>query len=182
MPISKYSSGKKKFTRKTRLIFTEGLHEEMFLKLLQFHYGHKKVSIKIKKGRGGSPEQLVIESSRLFGEFNERVVVFDIDKTKTEIDAATKKAKELSIVLVKNFPCLDSVLLAILDSARDYSNKKSEWCKKEFQDKYIPKGDRDDLRKYKKVFPINLLDKRRKNYAPLDIMINLIESKKIKYK
>lgn len=179
MSSSKYSNGKKRLTKKTRLIYAEGLHEEVFLKFLHQHFSNKNVPITIKRGKGGSADQLIVEASKTFGGFTERVVVLDEDKPKKEIEKAVQKSNELGIIIVKNFPCLESVLLSILDHSKEYTNKNSAWCKKEFQNKHIHEEDRDDLKKYERLFPLRLLVKRRKTLKTLDNLIKIVESKRL---
>ena len=169
---------KRRSARKTFLIFTEGLDESCFLKYLKSLYSiHRNVEINIKKGKGGSADRLIIQAHKIPGSFNARAVVMDNDRGKWEMKKAREIATSKNIILIENTPCLEAVLLMILQKGKDFSVKKSKWCKSEFESRYINHNDREDISEYSKHFPKKILDKSRSNISSLDTVISLLEGK-----
>ena len=159
-------------------MYGEGLGEEIFLKYLKRLYiDNNKIAIKIKSGRGGSPKSLVVGALKEIGSFGKKIVVLDNDRGKKEIEEARDKAREKSIVILENSPCLEATFLSILHPEKEFSNKKSKWCKREFKAKYVKGKNRTDLEEYKRVFPKQILDKRKSEVPELEILINLIQGK-----
>ncbi|KKR12278.1 MAG: hypothetical protein UT41_C0002G0052 [Candidatus Wolfebacteria bacterium GW2011_GWC2_39_22] len=165
---------KNRQANKTLLIFGEGLGEEVFLKHLRGLYAQKKnVRITIKAGKGGSADRIVIDASKERADYDERIVVLDNDKASSEMGRARKEAKERGIRLLENTPCLEAVLLAILDKRP--SNKDSIWCKHEFEANYLEKKKRGDMDEYKKLFKKELLEEKRFRVAELGKFISVME-------
>lgn len=164
---------KRRVARQTLLMYGEGLGEEMFLKHLRRLYAHNSgVKVKIKKGRGGTPRDVVVGATNEVGSYDKRIVVVDNDKGKQEIENARKEARARNIELLENSPCLEALLLSILNGGKSFVNKKSSWCKSEFQSRYIEKKKRRELCEYEKIFPKKLLDIQRINITGLDVLIS----------
>lgn len=160
------------------LVFGEGLHEEIFLKYLRSLYAlNSGAHIEIKKGKGGTAGNIVIGAYKVPGAFDRRVVVLDNDKEKSEMEQARTEAKKRHIELIEHTPCLEFMLLNILQEGKSFENKDSAWCKGEFESKYLHKKKRDDLNEYAKIFPRELIDRRRTKIAELDQIISIIEGK-----
>lgn len=167
---------KKRSAKKTILIFGEGLGEEIFLKHLRSLYSQDSgAHAKIQKGRGGAAERVVADSHKTPGDFDKRFVVIDNDKTKEEMDRARQEAKKRSIELIENTPCLEFLLLLILENGQKINERSSSWCKKEFESKYIDKKKRSESREYAKFFPKKLLDDKRREISELDKLISIFE-------
>lgn len=167
---------KQRFAKKTILVFGEGLGEEMFLRHLKSLYARDTgVQVKICRGKGGSADRIVIDADKLLGAFDKRVVVFDCDKVKAEMEKARKEAEIRGIILLEHKPCLESVLLAILNDGKMVGVKNSDWCKKEFESKYLEKKKRSELKEYEKLFPKSLLDRQRKKIVELGRMVATIK-------
>jgi hypothetical protein len=168
---------KRRQANKTLLFFGEGMNEEVFLKHLRKLYCHdNNIAVTIKKGRGGDAKNIVLDAFKVPGEFNRRVVVLDNDKGKGEIKRARQLTKDKGIELLKNTPCLEHLLLLILDSKEISTNSKK--CKKIFEEKYIEKTQRKERYEYDKYFSKKLLDKKRENIKVLDYIIKIMEGKK----
>ena len=76
---------------------------------------------------------------------------------------------------IENSPCLESLLLTILEKEKDYSNyQKCNQCKKIFESKYLDKKKRKNKRNYAKFFPKKLLIQKAKTIENLKILIDLI--------
>jgi hypothetical protein len=167
---------KKRFAKKTTLLFGEGLGEEMFLRHLKGLYARDTgVQIKICRGKGGSADGIVIDADKLLGAYDRRIVVFDCDKTKAEMNKARDEARARNISLLENKPCLESLLLAILNDGKVQNGMSSAWCKREFESKYIGKKKRSEPKEYENLFPKSLLDRQRKKVAELDNLISVIQ-------
>ena len=168
---------KRRQAKKTLLFFGEGFCEEIFLKYLKFLYHPQDcgVSIKIKSGKGGDPRNIVLDASKIPGDYDWRVVVLDDDKTKEEMVSARTAAKAKGIKLIENKPCLEALFLKILD--KNPVGKKSSWCKAEFELKYLDKKKRGDLEDYPKIFPKKLLEIKKLKIEELNQLIKLMENK-----
>jgi len=164
---------KRRQANKTLLIFGEGFSEEIFLKYLKSIYSfNKNVAITIKRGKGGTPYNVVLDANKIPGAFDRRIVIIDNDKPKTEIQKARSIAKEKNIELIENTPCLESLFITILD--KKY-NQNSNWFKHEFESKYLDRKKRDELDEYTKLFPKKLLEKKKADIIELKKLISIME-------
>ena len=167
---------KRRQANKTLLIFGEGMNEQIFLKHLKKLYCcNTNVAITIRKGKGGNSSNIVIDASRVPGEFNRRVVVLDNDKPKGEIEQARNIAKNKDIELIENTPCLEYLLLSILDSSK--ISDSSPECKNIFESKYINKKKRKEAYEYDNIFTKELLEEKRVIIKILDDIIQIMEGK-----
>jgi hypothetical protein len=167
---------KRRQASKTLLVFGEGFGEEMFLKYLKSLYSYKSnVAITVKKGKGGDAQNIVIDADRTPGAFDRKIVILDNDKAKAEMAKARQEAKNRGIELIENTPCLESLLVSILD--KKPASKNSAWCKGEFESKYIEKKKRGESSEYIKLFPKKLLDGQRPKIHELDKLISIMEGK-----
>lgn len=168
---------KRRVAKRTLLMYGEGLGEEIFLKHLRGMYAYNSgTKVKIRNGKGGTPRDVIIGAANEIGGYNKRIVVIDNDKGKQEMENARKEAKTRNIELVEHSPCLEAMLLSILNDGKSFSDKTSSWCKKEFQCKYIEKKKRSELCEYKKTFPKKLLDKQRIKLVELNVLISSMEN------
>lgn len=163
-----------RYAKKTLLMYGEGLCEEVFLRHLKGLYSCKKgVVITIRKGRGSNAKNIVIDAHKVPGAFNRRVVVLDNDKSEQEMSNARQEAKNRGIELFENTPCLESLLLSIVD--RKPVGKSSNWCKREFESKYIDHERRCDSKEYEKMFQRERLDRQRGKIEELNKLLNIME-------
>lgn len=167
---------KKRQASKTLLVFGEGFGEEMFLKHLKSLYSYKSnVAITVKKGKGGDAQNIVIDADRIPGAFDRKIVILDNDKTKTEMAKARLEAKNRGIEIIENTPCLEYLLISILD--KKPTGKNSDWCKGEFESKFLSKKKRGEPSEYIKLFPKKLLDIKRLKISELNKLILVMEGK-----
>jgi len=103
------------------------------------------------------------------------MVILDNDKPKNEIKKARQLAKDKEIELLENTPCLEHLLLLILDSEEISADSKK--CKKIFEEKYIAKRQRKEVYEYEKYFSKELLEEKRKIIKILDNIIKIMEGK-----
>ncbi len=167
---------KRRAASQTLLMYGEGLGEEMILKYLRALYSRDSgVAIKIRRGKGGNAVNLVIDASNAPGGFDSRMVVLDNDKGDAEMQRARQEAKNRSIELIENTPCLEAILLAILNDGENYSSRQSSWCKNEFESKYLDKKKRTELAEYGKIFPKSVLDQQKTKVPELQKFISIME-------
>lgn len=167
---------KKRQASKTLLVFGEGFNEEIFLKYLRGLYSYKSnVAITVKKGKGGDAQNIVIDADKTLGSYDRRIVILDNDKPKPEMLKARQEAKNRNIELIENTPCLEHLLVSILD--KKPNGKASSWCKGEFEGKYLDKKKRGEPNEYVKLFPKKLLDARRLKITELNKLILIMEGK-----
>ena len=145
------------------------------MKHLQSEYGNGSgVSVKILKGNGGCPKRIVIDAGRIPGAFDKRSVVIDNDKDVNEMAEGKAEAMQRDVFFHENTPCLEAILLSILNAGKSFADKNSDWCKREFESKHISRKNRSDMSEYKKVFPRDLLDRVRPLVPKLDEIIILM--------
>jgi len=160
----------------TLLMYGEGLGEEMFLKHLCSIYSRDSgTAVTIRNGKGGNPSNIIISAVNEPGDFDRRIVILDDDIDDQEMDNARAEAQQKGIELLENHPCLEATLfLSIVRPNQSFSNKTSDWCKKEFESNYISKKKRKDSLEYEKIFPKTLLDSQRVSIEELNTFISLM--------
>lgn len=176
--MSKTNPYKKKRRQASTLIlfFGEGFGEEMFLKHLRKIYSFNSgIAVTVRKGKGGCPENIVIDAIKVPGAFDKKIVLLDNDKPEAEMTRARQTAKENKIEMIENTPCLEFLLLSILDGSP--KEKTGDKCKKEFESKYLEKQKRSEASKYEELFPKRLLDIKRLKMPELEKLISIMEGK-----
>lgn len=163
------------------LVYGEGSTEKAFLRYLKDVYCKRcsGISIDIKDGKGGSPEDIIDKTirSKNSGDYRGGTFIFlDIDKK--WLDEFKKKAKDNNIELIGSKPCIEGFFLSILNIKFDITVKSSSQCKKEFEKKYLDKKKKLNWENYKKIFPKSILEKRRKKVPSLNKIILIMTSNK----
>lgn len=176
MSRSNPAKKKKRFAKRTLLIFGEGLGEEIFLKHLRSIYSFdSNAHIDIRRGKGGDACSIVIDADKVPASYDYKYVVLDNDKSGQEMTLARQEAKKRNIELIENTPCLEFILVTILD--REPSGKNSKWCKGEFESKYLSKQKRVEISRFASIFPKELLDVKRVAVPKLNKLISIMEGK-----
>ena len=158
-------------------MYGEGLGEETFLKYLKSLYSRDSgVAVTVRNGRDGTALDVILNAVREPGDFDRKIVIIDNDKGSEEINAARAEAKQRDIELIENTPCLEWLLLSILDNST-VLNRSSEWYKHEFESNYLDKRKRTDPREFERVFPKHVLEERRTKIITLNHLISLMEGK-----
>lgn len=167
-----------RIVRPTALMYCEGAHDLIIVRLLKAYYaGDNPLSrprITVKKGRGGSAYGLVEDAVRAGG-FDRMLVKLDNDRPSDEITKAKAIASEKDIVLAISTPCLESLLLAILQPGKDYTRWSSDRCKREFEAKYVPRDKRTIPEAYKRHLTKVKVDAARSQLQELEELISFIE-------
>ena len=166
---------KRRVAETTLLVFGEGLGEEMFLRHLRGLYSqNSNLQLTIKKGKGGTADGVVIEAYNTPGAYDRRVVVLDNDKGQKEMSKAQQEATKRGVEVILHTPCIEALLLAILNPKNTYQSKTSSFCKKEFESNHIPKKKRADPAEYDKLFPKNILDIQKSKLPELNVLLILV--------
>lgn len=177
--MSRTNPFKKKKHRENKmfLVFGEGCDDEIFLKHLKILYHNRSsgIGIKICKGKGGTADGVVNDADKIAGAFKKRIVMLDNDKSKKEMTKARQGASRQNIELIENTPCLEYLLLSILD--KKPNGKNSNWCKNRFESEYIKKKKRGEPDEYTKIFTKKLLNSQRLKIPELNELINIMEGK-----
>lgn len=101
-------------------------------------------------------------------------MLVDDDKGTEEYNKAIREAKSRNIIIISSNPCIEAILLAILDG-NTYSSKSSQWCKSKFESLPGIKGKRIEIETFSKIMPQNLLERRRKKLPVLNKIIDLLQ-------
>lgn len=160
----------------TALIYCEGAHDLAFLRhLIRLYSEGRKLKrrFRSRQGKGGSPAILVVEAVNIPGDFDRRLVKVDRDRAIEEVQKAENLADRHNITITWSEPCIEALLMAILDG-NDYSAWKSTKCKSTFESKCIPANKRNRPGAYVKHFPKELLEEARKRIPELDELIRFI--------
>lgn len=169
---------KRRAASQTLLVYGEGLSEKIFLKYLHGLYARDSgVAVTIRNGKGGNALNIIIDALNAPGGFDKRIVVLDNDKGDKEMQRARQEAINRNIELVENTPCLEAILLTILNNGENYSGRQSSWCKSEFESNYMDEKKRTELNEYRKYFPKSLIDKQKTKIAELQKFISIMEGK-----
>lgn len=166
-----------KKVRSTALIYCEGAHDLIFVRhLMKLYYEAGKLQVKYpaKQGKGGSSDGLVGEILRIPGDFDRRLLKVDRDRDESEIIRAETLAVANQVVLIWTRPCLEALLLQILNGT-DYSSKTSAQCKSIFRN-IIPDNKRLSSYSYEKIFTLDIVEASRKTIPELDMLITFFTS------
>lgn len=159
-------------------MYGEGFCEEVFLKYLRRSYSYNSgMAVTIRNGKGGGAIEVIVSASKEPGDFGRRVVVLDNDRSIREMSSARLEAKSKGIELLENTPCLEALFLTILRENVSFSNKQSDWCKSEFESNYLDKRKRTEIEEYQKIFPKDILERRRKDISILNQLILIMEGR-----
>jgi hypothetical protein len=160
----------------TALIYCEGAHDLAFLRYLISTYSKSRTintKFRGKQGKGGSPDTLVIEAINIPGDFDRKLVKADRDRAEEEIQRADELAGQNDIVIVWSRPCIEALLLTILDG-RDRSLWKPQTCKRTFERLHVPASRRTDAQAYARVYTPEILEDARQRLPELDQLISFI--------
>ncbi len=116
--------------RRTALLVGEGLAEQVFLSHLKALYvprGHKQVSIKNAKGKGGTHVLDYTRRQGLQAAFDETATLLDTDTDWG--DEQRTLAREWGIEVIEAQPCLEALLLRIAGQRVPHG---TDACKKAF--------------------------------------------------
>ena len=165
-------SRSQRIQRKTLLAVGEGYSEVAFLKHLKSIYcsGGFGVSVKVVNAYGRGPDNVIDHAISLIGTeaYDHRLCLLDTDIPWPTTKA--KKAKQKKIYLIGSDPCLEGLLLEILQRPK---GGNSEICKRNLR--AITNASMTESVDYKKLFTKPILDGARTRINTLDTLITMFE-------
>lgn len=170
-----------KNTKVTILIVGEGPTEKAFLQYLKELYilRDDNLSVKVESGTGGSPATIVQKAIRLRASrgYDKCYVLMDADvPLETDFKLADRMKKRPRIEVLNATPCIEGLFLAILNqSSFSQASATTDYCKREFETKYMASDRKTDKRSYIDKFPKTLLDERRTNVPELDFILKAMQ-------
>ncbi len=161
--------------KKTVLIIVEGFRDKLFIKHIQDLYLRSSdIFVRVRNGMGGTADGLVEKTILDTAAVDCRFTFLDNDKPVTEMNIARKLAVENEIDLIECTPCIERLMLEILEYDSSSIPSSSLKCKKIFEGKFLNKGeDEDEI--FKKIFPKKLLSYKRKTIPILNKLILIME-------
>jgi hypothetical protein len=145
----------KRQIRKSHLLFGEGSEDKAVFK-------HLLRTLKVNDsldfyayaggGTGGSPRDIINAAAREIGNFDCRLVVIDRDnKTEKELAEIVKYASKKNVECHILTPCLESIILHIINPMENWKKRSTKDCKHEVESKHVSSKKRTDEYAYKKL-------------------------------
>jgi hypothetical protein len=160
----------------TALVVGEGETEGAFLNHLKelYHVRGVGVQVKVDWAYGGSPEDIVTEAvkSKQNNSYSRAIILLDTDVVWPP--AAIKLAEENDFILVGTKPCIEGLLLKIVDQTKDWSVRSTQDCERNFHNNCIAEDHKVDCSKYTKLFTKDIMEEARKRIPELDQLLNLM--------
>jgi len=155
--------------------FGEGESEQIFLKHLRSLYSANKTSVKVDNAGGGEPSHILEKAVRIRSNiaYNHSFLLLDTDKEWKE--SLSDEARKKSIELIGSSPCLEGLLLSILEPRANYNNRSSSDCKRHFQDIYLNADRAITDVDCAQLFQKNILDQAKVGIQPLRRIIEIME-------
>lgn len=164
--------------RKTALIYCEGAHDLAFIRHIKKLYAKNsaaKMHFVTRRGSGGSPVTLIEEVNKTSDSFDRILVKLDNDRGTNEHQKAVKLQKD-NMQLCWSNPCIDALLLLILNPDKSYTRYNSTACKRMFEGSYIAAAKRSNSAIYDRLFTKAKLETARESIKELDQIIKFFES------
>jgi hypothetical protein len=156
--------------RRTALLVGEGLAEQVFLSHLKALYvvrGHKQVTVKNAKGKGGAHVLDYTRRQGLQAAFDETAALLDTDTDWGDEQRAL--AKKWGIEVIEAQPCLEALLLRIAGQRVPHA---TEACKKAFAKQFgAPAHEAAVLERH---FTQAVLDKARAAVPALEQLVQFL--------
>lgn len=160
-------------TKKTRLVFCEGAHDKTFLSCLKTCFKSDRVNVDIKRGTGGDQRHLVEEAYKKGQPYDQTYVKLDGDRPKVEMAAAEELSVVLGVGVLRSAPCIERLLIAILEPGKRIASWGPKKLKRYFQDTYIPEAKRTDVRAYESLFTKAVLNEAKERLPELRELVEL---------
>jgi len=163
----------RRHTKKTRLVYCEGASDKAFLDCLKPLYATNVRNVDIKRGTGGDQVHLIEEAVRKGRAYDERFIKIDGDRDAAEMADAEQSANDQELVVLKTVPCIERLLINILEPTKRIASWNSPRLKSYFETGYIPPHKRTDVRTYQKLFTKSVLDEAKDRLPELKELIDL---------
>ncbi len=160
----------------TVILIGEGDTEGAFLCHLKTLYDTRRsgVQVKVDWTYGGSPSDIIREAVKLKQgiAYDRAALLLDTDLKWSAEDQ--RAAEEAGIILVGSKPCIEGMLLKILDPTKQWENNSTKECKKHFHEGCLNADHKLDPAKYTKVFPKAVIEAARTQVKELGALIKLM--------
>ncbi len=160
-------------TKKTRLVYCEGAHDKAFLDCLKSVYATDTYNVDIKRGAGGDQVHLAEETIKKGRAYDEQCLKIDGDRPEDEMEQADAVAAGGNVIVMRTIPCIERLLINILEPSKRISSWNSTRLKNYFEANHIPEDKRTDVRAYKAIFTETVLDNAKARLPELQALINL---------
>lgn len=166
-------------TKTTILIVGEGPTEKAFLQYLKDMYITREmdIAVKVECGSGGSPRSVVEKAVRLKGSraYDKCFVLVDSDLP-FEPDGELEKRmrRKPHIEMLNATPCIEGLLLAILDTGFSQQATTSVESKRIFETNHLPEDKKTDKRSHERIFSRQVIEERRTVVPELDAILKAI--------
>lgn len=154
----------KRKIRKSRLLWGEGYEDKALFKHLQSNFQAANLHVHIGSGSGGSAKDVIDSAAREIGNFQKRLVVLDRDdKTENDIAKTIEYARKKKVDVHFVTPCLEAVILHVLNRSNKWKKKSSKMCKHEVESAHIARKKRTDQHSYAKLTKAKILSAAKNN-------------------
>ncbi len=162
--------------KKTILAYGEGVTEKVFLDHIKVVYVKRNsgIAVKVSYGKGGTPECIMKKAIKLKESRGYDFGFVQIDADKKCSQKLEKEVELKSIEIIKSIPCIEGLLLSILESSFYKDSMNSKKCKHIFQKKYLRRKKRLDEEFCKKFLTKEKLEKGRKKSGELNRIIQIM--------
>lgn len=168
---------KPRHTRHTTLIVVEGDTELALVNYLKALCGRNcGTRVTTENAHGGSGDFVLNQAIKLCKAYNARACLYDTDRA-PKVKKHILKAKQLGIQKIKSTPCIEALLLEILEEKVPAS---TEDCKRVMQ-RIVGNDSLTEVATFEKYFPEQLIERRKSEVSQLGALMELINrnSKKI---
>jgi hypothetical protein len=165
--------------RPTALIYCEGAEDLVFIRHLKKIYSsssQSKTHFTVTKGSGGGQDRLVADALKFPGDFDRKMVKADKDRGELESTKAERLANRNNVLIAWSIPCLEGLLLSILDN-KSYVRHQASTCKRLFERDHIPAKKRSESSAYERIFPKAVLEEARTRILELNSLIEFFTTR-----
>jgi len=161
---------KPRHTRHTTLIVVEGDTELALVNYLKGLCGRNcGTRVTIENAHGGSGDTVLKLAIKRCKPFDVSACLYDMDRAPT-IKKHIRKAKQLDIQEIKSTPCIEALLLEILEEKVPAA---TEDCKRAMQ-RIVGDDSLTEVATFEKYFPQDLIERRSSEVSQLGALMGLI--------
>jgi len=161
---------KPRHTRHTTLIVVEGDTELVLVNYLKALCGRNcGTKVTPENAHGGSGDVVLKLAIKLCKAYDARACLYDTDRA-PETKKYIRKAKQLGIQEIKSTPCIEALLLEILEEKVPAS---TEECKRAVQ-RIAGDDSLTEIATFEKYFPQDLIQRRKLEVSQLGALMGLI--------
>lgn len=165
----------------TILAYGEAFTEKGFLAYLKLVYVKRRnnIAVTVRHGHGGSPGRIIKKALGLIVSYSFGFVLLDTDQKWPQ--DLLEEAKNQGLQVIGSEPCIEGLFLSILKPGGGFATRGSRACKTVFKKERSVEAHELELEDYRKLFPKNLLDRRRRKINTLDKIILMMTSPSVLY-